>query len=59
MNSRFKWITCVGTMVLLASGGWLLWARPDAHLDADKIGAAAGTKATLTKDGVVRIAWAR
>jgi hypothetical protein len=59
MNSRFKWITCVGTTALLASGGWLLWARPDAHLDADKIGVAAGTKPTLTKDGVVRIAWAR
>src|SRR5215472_18220227 len=29
------------------------------ELDADKIGAAAGAKATTTKDGVVRIAWAR
>jgi hypothetical protein len=29
------------------------------HLDADKIGKAAGTKATTTPDGVVRIAWAR
>jgi hypothetical protein len=28
-------------------------------LDADKIGAAAGTKATTTKDGVVRIGWPR
>jgi hypothetical protein len=28
-------------------------------LDAGRIGAAAGTKATTTKDGVVRLAWAR
>ena len=28
-------------------------------LDADKIGTAAGTKATTTKDGVVRIGWPR
>jgi hypothetical protein len=33
--------------------------RADNSLDADKIGAAAGTKATTTKDGVVRIGWAR
>jgi hypothetical protein len=32
---------------------------PQSPLDADKIAAAAGTKATTTKDGVVRIAWAR
>lgn len=33
--------------------------EPAAKLDADKIGAAAGTKATTSPDGVVRIAWAR
>src|SRR5260370_31789258 len=35
--------------------------RADAgqKLDADKIGTAAGTKATTTKDGVVRIGWPR
>jgi hypothetical protein len=39
-----------------------LWAsaQGDGHrLDAVKIGTAAGTKATTTKDGVVRLAWAR
>jgi hypothetical protein len=38
-----------------------LWAsaKPDQHLDADKIGKAAGTKAQTTKDGVVRLGWAR
>jgi hypothetical protein len=34
-------------------------AAPDEPLDAGKIGAAAGTKATATQDGVIRIAWAR
>jgi hypothetical protein len=39
--------------------GLLLRAAPENKLDAEKIGAAAGTKATTTKDGVVRIGWAR
>jgi hypothetical protein len=34
-------------------------AYPAEGLDADRIGAASGTKATTTPDGVVRIAWAR
>lgn len=33
--------------------------QPKAHLDAEKIGQAAGTKATTTPDGVVRIGWPR
>ncbi len=33
--------------------------EPAAKLDAEKVGMAAGTKATTTPDGVVRIAWAR
>jgi hypothetical protein len=33
--------------------------RKPAPLDADKIGAAAGAKATTTPDGVVRIGWPR
>jgi hypothetical protein len=39
-----------------------LWASAQpagGHLDAGKIGAAAGAKATTTKDGVVRIGWPR
>src|SRR5947209_3265235 len=47
---------------LLAAGGFALWlsAAPEAHrLDADKIGQAAGVKATVAPDGVVRIAWPR
>ncbi|MBO0700047.1 MAG: DUF1259 domain-containing protein [Zavarzinella sp.] len=36
-----------------------LRAAPEQQLDADKIAAAAGVKATRAPDGVVRIAWAR
>jgi hypothetical protein len=53
----------------LASAGFcalaLLSARVEAvaqsgpHLDAERITAASGTKATTTPDGVVRLAWAR
>jgi len=32
---------------------------PQSRLDADRIGKAAGTKATTTSDGVVRISWPR
>src|SRR6266545_480456 len=46
--------TLTSVWVGLAGG-----AGQPAKLDADKIGAAAGTKATTTPDGVVRIAWAR
>src|SRR5882762_11294001 len=34
-------------------------AQPDAKLEEQKIGTAAGTKATTTPDGVVRIGWPR
>ena len=34
-------------------------AQKSAPLDADKIGTAAGAKATTTPDGVVRIGWPR
>src|SRR5437016_565238 len=37
---------------------WFAAAAPKA-LDAEKIGAAAGAKATTTADGVVRIGWPR
>jgi hypothetical protein len=67
MIAPFKRLAFAGLAAsLLAVGGWSLPAKPaanqelkkDAGLDADAIAAAAGTKAT-TKDGVVRIAWAR
>lgn len=34
-------------------------AAPDDRLDADRIAAASGARATVTTDGVVRIGWAR
>src|SRR5205085_11545708 len=45
----------------LAAAGWALSAgdAQPAKLDADKIGTAAGTKASTTPDGVVRVAWPR
>ncbi len=50
-----------GAMIgLLAAGLTFTHASGlEEHLDADKIAAAAGAKATTTPDGVVRIAWAR
>src|SRR5207248_3537501 len=51
------------TVGLLATAavwaGLALRAAPDDKLDADKIAAASGAKATTTPDGVVRIAWSR
>jgi Domain of Unknown Function (DUF1259) len=51
-------------VVLLVGGGigWRMLARSEGDggkLDADKIGAAARTKASTTADGVVRLGWAR
>src|SRR5829696_8174842 len=44
----------------LATVGFGLRAAPEPpHLDGDRIGAAAGVKATRAPDGVVRVAWPR
>src|SRR5262245_53914143 len=48
----------IGGATLALSGTTAAAAQP-AKLDAEKIGQAAGVKATTTDDGVVRIAWAR
>ena len=45
-------------MVVLLGLAWSP-AAPERRLDADKIAAAAGSKATTTPDGVVRLGWAR
>jgi hypothetical protein len=60
MSNKIRQRVCGGLLaVVLGGAGWLVFAQGDAHrLDAEQIAAAAGTKAT-TKDGVVRIAWAR
>jgi Domain of Unknown Function (DUF1259) len=63
MNNRSKRLAGgVLLAALLAGTGWFVLARteePAAKLDAEKIGEAAGTKATTTQDGVVRISWSR
>jgi hypothetical protein len=60
MSNTIKQLVSGGLLTAFFAGaGWLVFAQDEAHrLDADRIAAAAGTKAT-TKDGVVRIAWAR
>jgi hypothetical protein len=60
MIHRIKRLVYVGSCgFVIASVGWFAFAKADSRLDADKIAAAAGTKTTVTKDGVVRIGWAR
>src|SRR5438552_2970363 len=66
MKYQIRWLLAAVLFgSLLGGAGWLALAAPDAEkregqrLDAEKIGAAAGAKATTTKDGVVRIAWPR
>ena len=60
MNVRRGFNIVVALIVVLpAAAGLFLRAAPQHKLDADKIGKAAGTKATTTPDGVVRIGWAR
>jgi uncharacterized protein DUF1259 len=47
-------------LLTIALTGWYVAAQPDGRkLDAGKIGTAAGSKATTTPDGVVRLGWAR
>jgi hypothetical protein len=52
---------CIGALLAVfgSGAGAALLAGGGAHLDADKIGQAAETKATTTKDGVVRLGWPR
>src|SRR5437870_10473572 len=60
MSKRTILSLAAAFLAALAMGvGVALTAGGGPHLDADKIGQAAGTKATTTKDGVVRLAWSR
>jgi hypothetical protein len=58
MKTRPK-LLVFASLFIFAVGGAALLAKADPQLNADKIGQAAGAKATITKDGVVRIGWAR
>src|SRR5438876_11807010 len=61
MNKNRRLLTGVVLVLLIGSAGWRAVAKPEpgGKLDEDKIGKAAGTKATTAPDGVVRLAWAR
>jgi hypothetical protein len=61
MSTRIKHVAAIASLTfVLAGAGWFVFGQATAHrLDADKIGTAAGTKATTTPDGVVRLGWAR
>jgi hypothetical protein len=60
MNAMSKILDSLVLFLLVAgSTGSVTFAQGVRRLDADKIGAAAGIRATTTKDGVVRLAWAR
>lgn len=60
MNARLKMLAYVSCFVLaVGSAGFFAFAGDDRKLDTDVIATAAGSKATTTKDGVVRIGWAR
>jgi hypothetical protein len=53
-------LVCISCLVLAIGGAGFFASTPeDRKLDANQIATAAGSKATTTKDGVVRIAWAR
>jgi hypothetical protein len=55
-----KQLVVAGSLLFVVGGTALsVFAGDDLRLDANKIAAAAGTKVTRTKDGVVRIAWPR
>src|SRR5262249_49905358 len=47
------------TLTLSVAAGWFFKTESQPRLDADRIGQAAGTKATTTADGLGRISWAR
>jgi hypothetical protein len=55
-----KRLVVAGAFLFSVAGTALsVFAGDDRRLDGNKIAAAAGTKVTVTKDGVVRIAWPR
>jgi hypothetical protein len=58
--TRLEQLLVFGSLLFVFAGiGPCVFADNERGLDADKIAASAGTKATTTKDGIVRVAWAR
>lgn len=58
MRSTVLFVAGAFTLALAAAGSFS-GAEPEGRLDAEKIGQAAGVKATASPDGIVRISWAR
>jgi hypothetical protein len=54
----FAWVAGL-IAALISLGGYAVAQTDQVRLDVDKIARAAGTKATTTPEGVVRIGWAR
>src|SRR5262245_1121181 len=52
-------LACAVALVAASEGVRRVIAQPHEGLNAEKIGSAAGSKATTTPDGVVRLAWPR
>src|SRR5258707_217938 len=59
MRKYFKLIGSALVVPALSGLAVFVSAQPPHALNAEQIAAAAGTKTTVAKDGVVRIAWAR
>jgi hypothetical protein len=60
MSNNVKRLRLAALLVAAIAGvAFFVGAADGRRLDTDKIAAAAGTKATTTPDGVVRIGWAR
>src|SRR5437763_290188 len=59
MTTRSRALFIAVLVVAPVGAAVLAHAQDERKLDADRIAAAAGTKATTTDDGVVRIAWPR
>src|SRR5438477_4219294 len=59
MKTRIFILAALVLLTAGVAGVWLNAGQKPHALDAATIGAAAGSKPTITDDGVVRIAWAR
>src|SRR6516165_7960609 len=60
MKRLMMTVAVSGTLlIIVAALNWSAPAAPPHRLDAAAIGAAAGSKATTTPDGVIRLGWAR
>ncbi len=59
MTARPKMLVCVSCFLAIGAASFFAFARDNHKLDANAIASESGSKATTTKDGIVRIAWAR